>query len=829
MLVEEQQTTDSGQQTMKELSFGADLAWRIAAGEAVATNYPYIEKEHVFIGICSIEKVFLFQAEEIGLNPRARKALQAENDALKEILQEFELSLTQLRRQIRDKLRKGDYVYTEKVVHRSAACRAVFERADMLANFFPPIQDVGSQEISCLHLLAAILEEPGDIITEVLNQVGVKPEDLRKQIFTFGNKKQKLSQNQEVIKVQEEQPRTGPSNTPYLDRYGRDLTREARENKLGPFIGRREELLQVIQTLARHSKNNPVLVGEAGVGKTAIVEALAVRIAQGKDAHVLEGKRIIELNIGALVGGTKYRGEFEERLEQILGEVRRHAEVIIFIDEIHNVVGAGRVEGSSMDAANLLKPALTRGDFRCIGATTLSEYRRYIESDPALERRFEKIIINEPGRDATIEILKGIRPKWEEHHHVRISDRALEAAVDLSIRFDTDHQLPDKAIDLVDKAGARTRIPVLSMKLQMTKGKPRLEDYLIGFNTEVNELTIAQVLSEKIGVPLEIIISHLEGISQSRLLELESFLKKQVIGQDEAIERVCQRLIIAHAGLAKKQGPLAVFLFLGPTGVGKTFLAKSLARFLFGNESELIRFDMSEYMEEHSVAKLIGSPPGYIGYEEEGQLTGKLRTKPYSVILLDEIEKAHPKVFDLFLQVFDEGRLTDSKGRTADARNAIFVMTSNIGSNFIINKPIGFREQTSETSELLFKTMILDEVKKRFRSELINRINEQVIFHPLNEEDVRKILRLLLDEISNSLEKQQQIRLKFSEEAEKLIIQEGYSSQYGVRELHRTIDRLVQIPLSTLVLSGKLKKYDNWQVLPEGKGLSIIPLEQGMS
>ncbi|MCI0528000.1 MAG: ATP-dependent Clp protease ATP-binding subunit, partial [Nitrospira sp.] len=736
---------------MNELSFGADLAWRIAAGEAVATNYPYIEKEHMFVGICSIEKALLFQVEEAGFNPRARQALEVETEALREALGGFELDLTQLRRRVREKLRGGDHVHTERVVHRSTACKMVFKRAHELVASLKQVQNtVTPREISCLHLLAAILEEPGEIIGDVLDQAGMRPADLRKRVLTYGGRKQKSSEERESVKVHEGAQKTTRNDTEYLDRYGRDLTQEAREDKLGPFIGRREELLQAIQTLARRSKNNPVLVGEAGVGKTAIVEALAIRIAQGKDPHILTGRRVIELNMGTLLAGTKYRGEFEERLAHILEEVRAHPEVIVFIDEIHNVVGAGRVEGGSIDAANLLKPALTRGDFRCIGATTLSEYRRYIESDPALERRFEKIVVNEPNRDTTLEMLKGIRPKWEEHHRVRISDRALEAAVDLSIRFDTDHHLPDKAIDLVDKAGARARIPVLSMKPQVMGGNLKLEGNFIGSGPEATELTIAQVLSEKIGVPLEIIVGHLEGMSQSRLLELEPFLRKQIIGQDEAVERICQRLIMTHAGLGKRRGPLAVFLFLGPTGVGKTHLARVLARFLFGGESDMIRLDMSEYIEEHSVSKLIGSPPGYVGHEEEGQLTGKLRTKPYSVVLLDEVEKAHPRVFDLFLQVFDEGRLTDSKGRTIDARNAIFVMTSNLGSNLVANKPIGFREQGEKASIALLKTMVLDEVKKRFRSELINRIDEQVVFQPLDEENVRKILKLILDEISTA-------------------------------------------------------------------------------
>lgn len=630
----------------------------------------------------------------------------------------------------------------------------------------------------------------------------------------------KLSNNIEIQQEKKQKVDVPPSpGTHYLEQYGRDLTEQARKGKIGPFIGRRRELLQIIQTLARRTKNNPVLVGEAGVGKTAIVEALAVRIAEGKDPHVLAGKRIIELNMGALTAGTKYRGDFEERLTHIIEEARTHPEVFLFIDEIHTVVGAGRAEGS-MDAANLLKPALASGNLWCIGATTIVEYRRYIESDSALERRFEKVIVPEPTREDTLEILKGLREKFEEHHQTRITDKALEAAVDLSIRFDGDHQLPDKAIDLIDKAGARTQVPDLSFKLNLKEKDTETENISVlhEMSGEVTELTIAEVLSEKIGVPLGIIMGHFKGEQQSRLLEMESTLKKRIIGQDEAIEHVCKRLLMAHSGLGKKRGPLGVFLLLGPTGVGKTELARSIAYFLFGSEDVMIRIDMSEYMEEHSVAKLIGSPPGYVGYEEEGQLTGKLRTRPYSVVLMDEVEKAHPKVFDLFLQVFDEGRLTDSKGRTADARNAIFFMTSNIPAD----KQIGFQYEGTPEG----KSKILNEVKSRFRTEFINRIDEQIFFRPLIQEDVRKILRPIIDEISINLQKKHGVTLQVSEEAERLIVQEGYSPQYGVRELHRTIDRLIHIPLSELILSGKLIEHNSWEVVCGDNGLLIVPLNR---
>ncbi len=781
---------------MKDLSVGADLAWRIAAMEAGAARFQFIEAEHIFTGICSLEKVLKLSPEESGLNSQARKALQNEYAILQDLMENSGLNMTQLRRKMRQRLGTGKYEHTEKVIHRSEACKKIFNRAYELAS--------SSEEISCLHLLAVILEKPGSNISYVLSESGISSDTLLKQVIVIIDKEYKADE----------------SKTLYLNRYGRDLTQAAMEGRLGPFIGRRNELLQVIQTLARSMKNNPVLVGEAGVGKTAIVEALAIRAVQGKDPQVLADKRIIELNMGALLGGTKYRGEFEERLSKIIEEARSNPDIIVFIDEIHNLVGAGRGEGS-IDAANLMKPVLARGELRCIGATTISEseYRRYIESDPALERRFEKVIVNEPTRDETIEILKGIRPQWEKHYNKRITDRALEAAVDLSLRFDVDHYLPDKAVELVDKAGARMQIPCLSMGPDRKSGEMRYKaktDKAMDYD-EVTEFTIAQVLSDKIGVPIEIISGHLEGTAGSLLIELNPFLKKRIIGQDEAIERVSQRLLMAHAGIGKKLGPLAVFLFLGPTGVGKTEMAKSLAEFLFGNESNLIRLDMSEFMEEHSVAKLIGSPPGYVGYEEEGQLTGKLRTKPYSVVLLDEVEKAHPRVFDLFLQIFDEGRITDSKGRTVDAKNSIFIMTSSIQLETI--KKLGFlAPEEKETKDVLPKR-----IKHFFRPEFINRIDEQIVFQPLRENNVMEILKAILNEIFEDIKERYNITLLVTEEAMKYIAHKGYSPEYGVRELRRTVERLIQIPLSNMILSGELKEHNSWQAVCSDEGISIIP------
>ena len=797
---------------MKEPSVGLRFVWQIAAGEAVAAKHQYIEKEHMLMGICSLKKVTMLNQEEACLTPQTLQVLHAENDLIKETLRGFALDTTELRQQTRESLGKGNFQPVEKVIHRSEECKKFFNRADVLA--------ASAAEISCLHFLAAIMEEPGNIISGILEEKAVNPSDLGQRALIHAAEKQRNKPQDPAGQSLQNKENTADRGTPYIDKYGRDLTREAQEGKLGPIIGRRSELLRLIQTIARKTKNNPVLVGKAGVGKTAIVEALALRGAMGKDPQILAGKRIVELNMGSLVGGTKYRGDFEKRISEIIEEARSHPEVIVFIDELHNMVGAGKGEGS-MDAADLLKPALSRGDLRCIGATTIAEYRRYIESDPALERRFDKIIVNEPSPEEALEILRGIKPKLEEHHQVQIMDSALESAVNLSIRFDGDHQLPDKAIDLVDKAAARTRIPVLSMKLDHRENpRPEKDDVgAVEHRAAVTELTIAQVLSDKTGVPLEIIAGHMEGFAQSRLLELESTLKKRLIGQDEAIERVCQRLLLAHSGLERRRGPLAVFMFLGPTGVGKTELAKLLSEFLFGSKSDMIRVDMSEYTEEHSVAKLIGSPPGYVGYEEEGQLTGRMRSNPYSVVLLDEIEKAHPRVLDLFLQVFDDGRLTDSKGRTIDAKNAIFIMTSNL-------KTDDFRETPQIYDGRKKAEGIREKLDQFMRPEFLNRIDELIMFKSLSKHDVKRIFKLILDEIFANCIKQNNITLQIEGEAEEFLAEAGWSPEYGARELHRTVQRFIEIPLSRLILSGELNKYSHWQITRTREGILIIPISK---
>lgn len=574
-----------------------------------------------------------------------------------------------------------------------------------------------------------------------------------------------------------------------LEKFGRDITQLAENEKIDPVIGRQDEILQIIRTLSRKTKNNPLLIGEAGVGKTAVVEGLGLAIHSGDLPSDLQKKRIIELNMGNLVAGTKYRGEFEERLTQVIEEAKENPEIILFIDEVHTVISAGAAEGA-VDAANILKPPLARGEICLIGATTLSEYRKYIEKDAALERRFQPIVIKEPTPELTIEILTGLKERYEAYHKLNISPNAIEAAVKLSCRYLPDRHLPDKALDLLDEACSRVKVDLNISADKAVEGK------------EVTSEVVSQVLAKWTDIP----VGKLTADERDKLVRMEAILKEKIVGQDDVVDKISQTIKTARAGLKDPRHPVGVFLFLGPTGVGKTKLAKTIADFLFGSEDEMIRLDMSEYMEEHSVAKLIGAPPGYVGYEEEGHLSGKLRRKPYSVVLLDEIEKAHLKIFDLFLQVFDEGRLTDAKGRTIDARNAIFIMTSNVGTNIFKMDHIGFMD-SEHIRKASDREKVLEELKKNFRPEFLNRVDEIIIFNPLTIEDLKKIVYLMLDDLYQRL-KEKEITLQIKEDVIDLLIEKGYDPENGARPLYRTIQRLVTQPLSLEIIKENFVRGD---------------------
>ncbi|MFQ6131312.1 MAG: ATP-dependent Clp protease ATP-binding subunit [Armatimonadota bacterium] len=627
-----------------------------------------------------------------------------------------------------------------------------------------------------------------------------------------------------------------------LERYSRDLTQEAREQKLDPVIGREMEIKRVIQVLTRRTKNNPVLIGDPGVGKTAIVEGLAQQIADGTVPEMLKGKRTIALDLGAMVAGSKYRGEFEERLKGVLDEIKAAGrEIIVFIDELHTVVGAGAAEGA-MDASNMLKPALARGELQCIGATTLDEYRKHIEKDAALERRFQPVFVSEPSVEDTVEILKGLRDRYEAHHEVKLSDEALEAAAELSARYLTDRFLPDKAIDLIDEAASKRRIEISSAPPEIRELEAELEkldfegqraadarDYEraieirdqaeplraklkqakeswqaeSGVGDTVEAEDIAQIVSEWTGVPAQRMFEE----EAQKLLRMEERLHERVIGQDAAVEAVSECIRRSRAGLKDPRRPIGSFIFLGPTGVGKTELAKTLAEFLFDDEDAMVRIDMSEYMEKHSVSRLIGAPPGYVGYEEGGQLTEAVRRRPYRVILLDEIEKAHPDVFNILLQILEDGRLTDNAGRTVDFKNTVLIMTSNVGSEFIEAPDPAWDEQEQREAYERMRGQVLEELRLVFRPELLNRIDEIIVFHALNKEQIGQIAELMLDKVREALA-EREMKLEVTDEARALLAQNGFDPAYGARPLRRIIQKMVENPISSAILRNEFRDGD---------------------
>ncbi|MGB8258906.1 MAG: ATP-dependent Clp protease ATP-binding subunit [Terracidiphilus sp.] len=747
---------------------GVILAWQIAAQEAAAAGHEYIEREHLFIGLAKAESV-IEEADQADVAARLADApgLKDELRHLGDCFRSENIDLEKARRRVRHLIGQGEAKKSSSdVMHRSAACRDAFARAVEMAGEDAPV-------MHCLHLLAGLLAQPGMLVAQAVAYGGGDFEKLRRAA-------QKAMT--EYAPKPQQKAKTVPATV--LARYGVDLTELAREGKIEPLVGRKKELIQLLRSMSRKAKNNPILIGEPGVGKTALVRALAQRIADGQVPSALASKRIVELNMGALVAGTKYRGEFEERLTQIVDEVRNNTEVVLFLDEIHTIVGAGGVAGG-LDAANILKPALSSGDLRCIGSTTLAEYRKYFEHDAALSRRFLPLMIEEPSPDEALRILEELRERYETHHGVRIDPSALRAAVDLSCRFVLDRQLPDKALDLLDEACARVKIGSATFR---SREDGSLEP------PEITAETVAEVISEQTGIP----VARLSAEGRSKLQGMAQALARRVVGQSEAIEKVTRMVTMSRAGLRDPNRPVGVFLFVGPTGVGKTELCRALAEFLFGSQREMIRIDMSEYMEKHSISRLIGAPPGYIGHDEEGQLTGKLRTKPYSVVLLDEIEKAHAEVCDLFLQLFDDGRLTDSHGRTVDARNAIFIMTSNAVETV---RPLGFVSPLSPAPAAApnpaedERKAIAKDLSRHFRPEFLNRIDEVVLFRPLDAAAIHAIAEKMLARVAESVHGRG-IEIEFAPEVVDLVARAGFDPANGARPLARVIDRLVNGPLS---------------------------------
>ena len=686
-------------------------------------------------------------------------------------------------------------------------------------------KEIGDKHVGTEHLLLAIAKSGAGSGAIVLSELGLSPTDIEKaikQLKGSGDFEDEASPN-------------------LLKKYGQNLTDLAGKGELDPVVGREEEIKRVIQVLSRRTKNNPVLIGDTGVGKTAIVEGLAQKIVDKEVPELLKDKEVISLQMGTLVAGTKFRGEFEERLKGVLDEIiKRKGEIILFIDELHTVVGAGAAEGS-IDASNMMKPMLARGKLQAVGATTIDDYRKYIEKDAALERRFQPINVNEPSEEDTVKILKGLRHKYEEHHHVKISDEALEAAAKLSKRYIADRFLPDKAVDLIDEAASKLRLESIILPPELMK----LENKLLDLTKEGKEAAdnrdfekAAQVRAEtdtmqkelkekkeaffaKKGIPKTVVVNE-ENIAQivsdwtsipvmrmlktesDRLLQMEAELHKRIIGQDEAVKVVCDAIRRTRAGLKDPNRPIGSFIFLGPTGVGKTELSKALAEFMFDDESALIRVDMSEYQEKHTVSRLIGAPPGYVGYDKGGQLTEAIRRRPYSVILLDEIEKAHPDVFNVLLQILEDGRLTDNHGHVVDFKNTIVIMTSNLGARNLSKTALGFSEASGSLDYEEIKKKVLTELKKAFRPELLNRIDEIVVFHPLEEKHLTKIVDLLLQKLYKSLE-ERGIKLEIDQDVKKLIVADGFSPEYGARPLRRSIQQLLENPLSLKLIEGTFK------------------------
>lgn len=783
-----------------------------AQEEAQNFKHGYVGTEHILLGIL----------KEDGIAKKLLNNLNVTESKVKELIEEYE--------------GMGDIKLGRNEIPLTPRTKRLLEISLLEA------RNLNHNYITPEHILLAIIREAEGVAYTILTNLGLDFERLTKELINSMSGS-KPAQNDSGSKKTND-------NTPTLDKFGRDLTQIARESKLDPVIGRDKETQRVLEILSRRTKNNPCLIGDPGVGKTAIAEGLAQKIVNGNIPELLKNKRVVTLDLSSMIAGAKYRGEFEERLKKIMEEIRTSKDIILFIDEIHTIIGAGAAEGA-IDAANILKPALARGEIQCIGATTLDEYRKHIEKDSALERRFQPIVVGEPTKEETIKILKGLRDKYEAHHRVKITDDAIDAAVNLSDRYITDRYLPDKAIDLMDEAGAKVRIESLvtppdlkniEVELEkITKEKEdciRVQDFEKAANLrdkekelrnklkelknnwktekDVSNLTvgepqIASVVSKWTNIP----VNKLTEKESERLLKLEEILHKRVVGQEEAIKSISRSVRRARVGLKDPKRPIGSFIFLGPTGVGKTELTKALAEAMFGDENNMIRIDMSEYMEKHSVSRLIGSPPGYVGYDEGGQLTEKVRRNPYSVILFDEIEKAHPEVFNILLQILEDGILTDGKGKTVNFKNTIIIMTSNVGASTINKqKSLGFAVSSEDERENEYEKMkdnMMEELKHSFRPEFINRIDDIIVFHKLNEENINEIVKLMLKVVSNRLE-ENGIKLNFTEEAKDLLAKEGYDSNYGARPLRRTITKKVEDNLSEEILKGNVSKGDKVRV-----------------
>ena len=790
----------------------AQRALEIANDLAAKLGHTYIGTEHILYGLVE---------EQNGV---ASKVLENQGVTSNEVLREIEELIG---------------VSQDETIADIGAIGFTPRTKRVIENAFVEARRLNSEYIGTEHILVGIMREGDSVAVRIMMDLNVNPQKLYSEIVKTINEAGTQEQ------VEKRSSNNGSFNsTPTLNQYGTDLTKKAREGKLDPVIGRRNEIDRVIQILSRRTKNNPCLIGEPGVGKTAIAEGLAEKIVLSDVPETLKDKRVVSIDISSMVAGAKYRGDFEERIKKVLEEVRKAGDVILFIDEIHTIVGAGSAEGA-VDAANILKPLLARGEIQVVGATTTNEYRKYIEKDAALERRFSPVMVSEPSEEDTIKILEGLRDKYEAHHNVKITDEAIKAAVELSTRYVNDRYLPDKAIDLIDEASSKVKMQTYTKPDSIRK----LEDEIEKINKEkeeaiatqnfekaaklrdesknkkqqlqekqnkwkdsntkkvmtLNKENIAQVIATWTGIP----VNKITETENEKLKHLEENLHKRVVGQNEAVTSVAKAIRRGRVGLTDPNRPIGSFLFLGPTGVGKTELAKALAEAMFGNEDAMIRVDMSEFMESHSTAKLIGSPPGYVGYDEGGQLTEKVRRKPYSVILFDEIEKAHPDVMNMLLQILEDGRLTDSQGRTVNFKNTIIIMTSNVGARLITDKKkLGFSGENGENLDKQeyedTKKEVMAELKKQFRPEFINRIDDIIVFHKLEEKDIKQIIDIMLIQVKNRLETQN-IKIDIDDSVKELIAKKGVDNNYGARPLRRAIQNMLEDKIAEAILDGKVK------------------------
>lgn len=806
----------------------AEKAIEIANQIAIDFGHNYIGTEHLLYGL-----------------------LKEGSGVASKVLENQGITPEQIEEQIDLLVGRNEQVEDNSVIGFTPRTKRVIENA------FREAKKLGTDFIGTEHLLIGIMREGDSVAVRIMLDLNVNPQKLYNEIIKILNEE---TSNGEASEKRGSSSKTlGSYNqTQTLNQYGTDLTKRALDGKLDPVIGRKDEIERVIQILSRRMKNNPCLIGEPGVGKTAVVEGLAEKIISDDVPKQLKGKRVVTLDISSMVAGAKYRGDFEDRIKKCINEVKKAGDVILFIDEIHTIVGAGSAEGA-VDAANILKPSLARGEIQLIGATTLNEYRKYIEKDSALERRFSPVTVSEPSNEDTIKILEGIRDKYEAHHNVKITEEAIKAAVDLSARYINDRFMPDKAIDLIDEAASKVRMKAYSepdnlKKLEeelssiekekedavhaqdfekaaalrdrghekqekLDKEKQKWENKNSKEVLNLTEEDIAEVISSWTKIP----VKKLTQDENEKLKNLEKSLHERVIGQNEAVEAVAKAIRRGRVGLKDPNRPIGSFLFLGPTGVGKTELSKALAESLFGNEDSMIRIDMSEYMEGHSVSKLIGSPPGYVGYDEGGQLTEKIRRNPYSVILFDEIEKAHPDVMNMLLQILDDGRLTDSNGRTVDFKNTVIIMTSNVGARLITDKKtLGFTSKIEENKEDIkeyeeTKKDVMQELKKQFRPEFINRIDEIIVFHKLSKDEMKQIVNIMLKQVTKRMEAQN-IKLEIEDSVKDKIIEKGIDINYGARPLKRTIQNLIEDKIAEAILDGKVKPNKKAKIVVDEEG-----------